>query len=121
LRTWQRLPDQSADPRPSPRSPALLARLHASALQFDRYADGQFGKGDNHRKVQIDIQHNATGFLHSWAKARPQLAPANSRLTSSKLFRTPILRIMFARWTSTVRGEDPIASAISFEVKPFTR
>jgi hypothetical protein len=50
----------------------LLARVrtHAAenlALQLDWYADGQFWKGDDSRKVQIDyIQHNATAFLH-WA------------------------------------------------------
>ncbi|MDP3195042.1 hypothetical protein [Tabrizicola sp.] len=43
-------------------------RVHAGqnlALQLDWYADGQFWKGDDARKVQIDyIQHNATAFLH---------------------------------------------------------
>ncbi len=43
-------------------------RTHAAenlALQIDWYADGQFWKGDDARKVQIDyIQHNATAFLH---------------------------------------------------------
>ena len=51
-------------------SPDLIARVrsHAAenlALQLDWYADGQFWKGDDARKVQIDyIQHNATAFLH---------------------------------------------------------
>jgi hypothetical protein len=54
-------------------SPDLLQRIKASAaenlhLQLDWYKDGQFWKGDNERKVQIDyIQHNATAFLH-WAE-----------------------------------------------------
>jgi hypothetical protein len=43
-------------------------RQHAAenlALQLDWYARGQFWKGDDSRKVQIDyIQHNATAFLH---------------------------------------------------------
>jgi hypothetical protein len=53
-------------------SPDLLQRIKASAaenlqLQLDWYKDGQFWKGDDERKVQIDyIQHNATAFLH-WA------------------------------------------------------
>jgi hypothetical protein len=53
-------------------SPDLLQRMKASAaenlqLQLDWYKDGQFWKGDDERKVQIDyIQHNATAFLH-WA------------------------------------------------------
>jgi hypothetical protein len=48
----------------------LLARVRAHAaenlvLQLDWYKDGQFWKGDDARKVQIDyIQHNATAFLH---------------------------------------------------------
>jgi hypothetical protein len=48
----------------------LLARIrdHAAenlSLQLDWYKDGQFWKGDETRKVQIDyIQHNATAFLH---------------------------------------------------------
>lgn len=38
------------------------------ALQLDWYGNGQFWKGDDARKVQIDyIQHNATAFLH-WAE-----------------------------------------------------
>lgn len=45
-------------------------RLHAAenlVLQLDWYANGQFWKGDDSRRVQIDfIQHNATAFLH-WA------------------------------------------------------
>lgn len=51
-------------------APDLTARIrsHAAenlALQLDWYADGQFWKGDDARKVQIDfIQHNATAFLH---------------------------------------------------------
>ncbi len=53
-------------------APDLLTRIqiHAAenlALQLDWYKDGQFWKGDDDRKVQIDyIQHNATAFLH-WA------------------------------------------------------
>ncbi|RYI33980.1 MAG: hypothetical protein EON48_02365 [Acetobacteraceae bacterium] len=53
-------------------TPDLTTRIrtHAAenlALQLDWYADGQFWKGDDDRKVQIDyIQHNATAFLH-WA------------------------------------------------------
>jgi hypothetical protein len=53
-------------------SPDLLLRIKASAaenlqLQLDWYKDGQFWKGDDERKVQIDyIQHNATAYLH-WA------------------------------------------------------
>ncbi len=51
----------------------LLARLRVHAvqnlaLQLDWYKDGQFWKGDDAPKVQIDyIQHNATAFLH-WAE-----------------------------------------------------
>lgn len=51
-------------------TPDLITRIRAHAaenlaLQLDWYADGQFWKGDDARKVQIDyIQHNATGFLH---------------------------------------------------------
>ncbi|KAF0113979.1 MAG: Uncharacterized protein FD150_1787 [Rhodobacteraceae bacterium] len=51
-------------------APDLLARIetHAAenlALQLGWYRDGQFWKGDDERKVQIDyIQHNATSFLH---------------------------------------------------------
>lgn len=47
----------------------LLARAKAHLerdleTQLDWYKDGQFWKGDNSDKVQIDyIQHNATGFL----------------------------------------------------------
>lgn len=58
--------------RPGLLDPALLSRVrdHAAqnlGLQLDWYADGQFWKGDDDRKVQIDyIQHNATAFLH-WA------------------------------------------------------
>ncbi|HEY6919355.1 MAG TPA: hypothetical protein VI412_08835 [Tabrizicola sp.] len=58
--------------RPDLLDPALLARVrdHAAQnlmLQLDWYDDGQFWKGDDDRKVQIDyIQHNATAFLH-WA------------------------------------------------------
>jgi len=50
--------------------PGLLQRIrdHAAenlVLQGDWYAAGQFWKGDDARKVQIDyIQHNATAFLH---------------------------------------------------------
>lgn len=48
----------------------LLARIrtHAAdnlALLLDWYDQGQFWKGDDARKVQIDyIQHNATAYLH---------------------------------------------------------
>ncbi|HLQ17576.1 MAG TPA: hypothetical protein VK146_01250 [Tabrizicola sp.] len=51
-------------------APDLIPRIrdHAAEnlrLQLDWYADGQFWKGDDARKVQIDyIQHNATAFLH---------------------------------------------------------
>lgn len=51
-------------------APDLITRIrdHAAenlALQLHWYADGQFWKGDDARKVQIDyIQHNATAFLH---------------------------------------------------------
>lgn len=51
-------------------APDLIARVRANAdenlaLQLDWYADGQFWKGNDARKVQIDyIQHNATAFLH---------------------------------------------------------
>jgi hypothetical protein len=51
-------------------APDLILRIHTHAaenlaLQLDWYADGQFWKGDDARKVQIDyIQHNATAFLH---------------------------------------------------------
>ena len=42
-------------------------RVHAGenlVRQLDWYADGQFWKGDDSRRVQIDyIQHNATGYL----------------------------------------------------------
>jgi hypothetical protein len=56
--------------RPDLLSRDLLARIetHAAenlALQLDWYQAGQFWKGDDARKVQIDyIQHNATAFLH---------------------------------------------------------
>jgi hypothetical protein len=43
-------------------------KVHAAenlVLQLDWYKDGQFWKGDDDRKVQIDyIQHNATAYLH---------------------------------------------------------
>ena len=51
-------------------TPDLVARIRAEAaenlaLQLEWYRDGQFWKGDDDRKVQIDyIQHNATAFLH---------------------------------------------------------
>lgn len=51
-------------------TPDLLNRIRSAAaenlaLQLDWYGDGQFWKGDDARKVQIDyIQHNATAFLH---------------------------------------------------------
>lgn len=52
--------------------PALLEAVRAAAeenlrLQLDWHGDGQFWKGDESRKVQIDtIQHNATAFLNWW-------------------------------------------------------
>lgn len=52
--------------------PGLAATCRAIAgenlaLQLDWYADGQFRKGDDDDKVQIDyIQHNATAFLNRW-------------------------------------------------------
>ena len=58
--------------RPDLMTPDFLTRIRAHAaenlsLQLDWYQDGQFWKGDDARKVQIDyIQHNATAFLH-WA------------------------------------------------------
>lgn len=43
------------------------ALRHNLALQLDWYSDGQFWKGDEDDKVQIDyIQHNATAFLNQW-------------------------------------------------------
>ncbi|MBN8630647.1 MAG: hypothetical protein J0L76_07310 [Rhodobacterales bacterium] len=51
----------------------LLSRIRAHAaenlvLQLDWYKNGQFWKGDDSHRVQIDyIQHNATAFLH-WAE-----------------------------------------------------
>ena len=51
----------------------LLARVRTHAvenlaLQLEWYDNGQFWKGDDARKVQIDyIQHNATAFLH-WVR-----------------------------------------------------
>jgi hypothetical protein len=59
--------------RPGLLDDELIARLRAHAaenllLQLDWYKDGQFWKGDDVRKVQIDyVQHNATAFLH-WVK-----------------------------------------------------
>ncbi len=56
--------------RPGLLHPDLLDQIRAHAeknlrLQLHWYADGQFWKGDDDRRVQIDyIQHNATGFLH---------------------------------------------------------
>ncbi len=58
--------------RPEVLSADLQQRLRAAAaenlaLQLDWYRDGQFWKGDDSRRVQIDyIQHNATAFLQ-WA------------------------------------------------------
>lgn len=58
--------------RPGLLAPDLLHRIKAHAaenlaFQLEWYRDGQFWKGDDDRKVQIDyIQHNATAFLH-WA------------------------------------------------------
>lgn len=55
----------------------LLGRIEAHAaenlaLQLDWYRDGQFWKGDDERKVQIDyVQHNATAFLH-WVQLNTQ-------------------------------------------------
>jgi hypothetical protein len=49
------------------RRDALQAADENLALQLDWYADGQFQKGDDEDKVQIDyIQHNATAFLNRW-------------------------------------------------------
>jgi hypothetical protein len=54
--------------------PELVAAVTAAAkknmrLQLDWYRHGQFWKGDENRKVQIDyIQHNATSYLN-WLKA----------------------------------------------------
>jgi hypothetical protein len=46
---------------------ALRAADENLALQLDWYSAGQFQKGDDHDKVQIDyIQHNATAFLNRW-------------------------------------------------------
>lgn len=63
--------------RPGLLSPDLLGRIEGHAadnlsLQLDWYRDGQFWKGDDERKVQIDyIQHNATAFLH-WVQLNAQ-------------------------------------------------
>ncbi len=49
------------------RDAALNAADDNLTLQLDWYADGQFGKGDEDDRVQIDyIQHNATAFLNRW-------------------------------------------------------
>lgn len=49
------------------RRQALRAADENLALQLDWYGDGQFVKGDDDDKVQIDyIQHNATAFLNRW-------------------------------------------------------
>lgn len=53
--------------------------------------------------------------------AEPVYRAASSRATSSDVLRTLNFAIMFARWTSTVRGEQPIDRAISLLVKPLTR
>jgi hypothetical protein len=49
------------------RAAALRAADENLALQLDWYSAGQFQKGDDDDKVQIDyIQHNATAFLNRW-------------------------------------------------------
>lgn len=49
------------------RAAALRAADENLALQLDWYSTGQFQKGDDDDKVQIDyIQHNATAFLNRW-------------------------------------------------------
>lgn len=49
------------------RQQALRAADENLALQLDWYGEGQFIKGDDDDKVQIDyIQHNATAFLNRW-------------------------------------------------------
>ena len=49
------------------RRAALRTADENLALQLDWYAEGQFAKGDDEAKVQIDyIQHNATAFLNRW-------------------------------------------------------
>lgn len=49
------------------RQAALRAADENLGLQLGWYADGQFQKGDEDDKVQIDyIQHNATAFLNRW-------------------------------------------------------
>jgi hypothetical protein len=49
------------------RRAALRTADENLALQLDWYAEGQFAKGDEEDKVQIDyIQHNATAFLNRW-------------------------------------------------------
>jgi hypothetical protein len=49
------------------RQAALRAADENLALQLDWYSAGQFRKGDDDDKVQIDyIQHNATAFLNRW-------------------------------------------------------
>jgi hypothetical protein len=49
------------------RTAALRAADENLALQLDWYSSGQFQKGDDDDKVQIDyVQHNATAFLNRW-------------------------------------------------------
>ena len=49
------------------RAAALRAADENLALQLDWYSAGQFQKGDDDDKVQIDyVQHNATAFLNRW-------------------------------------------------------
>ncbi|NJM81662.1 MAG: hypothetical protein HC844_03500, partial [Tabrizicola sp.] len=61
-----------ADARPELCDAGVLASCHRTALenlviQLEWYDRGQFWKGDEERKVQIDyIQHNATAFLNLW-------------------------------------------------------
>ncbi|MBA3910203.1 MAG: hypothetical protein C0524_10025 [Rhodobacter sp.] len=49
------------------RAAAMRVTDENLGLQLRWYADGQFWKGDDDDKVQIDyIQHNATAFLNLW-------------------------------------------------------
>ena len=49
------------------RAAALRAADENLVLQLDWYDAGQFRKGDEDDKVQIDyVQHNATAFLNRW-------------------------------------------------------
>jgi hypothetical protein len=52
---------------PALRDRALQAADENLRLQLDWYWNGQFRKGDDDDRVQIDfIQHNATAFLNRW-------------------------------------------------------